>query len=286
MNKPKPHQSEEKERLQKILARAGYGARREIETWIRAGRISINGETAELGVKVDTRDVIRIDGKVISLRAASVAKRKVIIYNKPEGEICSRADPEGRPSVYAHLPTLRGGKWISVGRLDFNTSGLLLFTNDGELANRLMHPSHQVEREYAVRVLGRASDAVLKRLRKGVVLEDGAARFDTISDGGGTGSNHWYYVTLREGRNREVRRLWESQDFKVTRLMRVRFGTIRMPKGLKRRQWRALSPEELTALAEQVDLEPKAEEPTRKSVPQRRRPPERKQRGPQRTRKL
>ena len=221
------------ERLQKVLARAGYGSRREIERWIEDGRIKVNDVTATLGQTVTSVDRIKLDGKTVPMQRVESVKSRLLIYNKPVGEITTRKDPEGRETVFESLPKIRNGRWIAVGRLDINTSGLLLFTTDGELANLLMHPSREVERVYAVRVLGEVSNAVIKDLLKGVMLEDGLARFSDIQDAGGEGANHWYHVTLKEGRNREVRRLWESQGVQVSRLIRIRYGNIELPRWLR-----------------------------------------------------
>lgn len=225
--------------MHKRLAQAGCGSRRAIEEWIRAGRITVNGELAAVGAAVAPGDVVCIDGKIVNWEKAAAPLPRVLIYNKPSGEVCTRSDPEGRATVFDRLPRVEG-RWVAVGRLDFTTLGLLLFTNDGELAHRLMHPSTGMEREYAVRVLGKVDDAMLLRLREGVMLEDGAAHFDGIMDAGGQGSNHWYHVIVREGRNREVRRLWESQGVTVSRLMRVRYGPIALPKGLLPGRYREL----------------------------------------------
>ncbi|MHB8741604.1 MAG: 23S rRNA pseudouridine(2605) synthase RluB [Sulfuricaulis sp.] len=216
------------EKLQKVLARAGLGSRRQIERWIEEGRITVNGEPANLGARITPDQAIRVDGRHVPMHV-SQAKPRLLIYHKPEGEVCTRSDPQGRTTVFDKLPSLRGARWIVVGRLDYNTSGLLLFTTDGELANRLMHPSHEIDREYAVRVLGKVNDAMLARLKEGVMLEDGPAHFDSILDAGGVGANHWYHVVLKEGRNREVRRLWEAVGIKVSRLIRVRFGPVQLP---------------------------------------------------------
>lgn len=244
------------EKLQKVLARAGFGSRREIESWISEGRISVNGKLATLGDRVSASDVIRVDGHVVSKTRLEHSHRcRVLLYHKPVGEVTSRSDPEGRPSVFDNLPGLRNGRWIAVGRLDINTSGLLLFTNDGELANRLMHPSYTIEREYAVRVLGEVVPETLQQLREGVELDDGPARFNAIVDGGGEGANHWYHVTLDEGRNREVRRLWESQGVTVSRLIRVRYGPIAMPRRIRPGRWEELKGEELSLLRQSVGLE-------------------------------
>lgn len=242
------------EKLQKVLARAGYGSRREIETWIEAGRITVNGQPAKLGDRVGEHDKICIDGQPPQTHRLNGVKRRVLAYYKPEGEVCTRADPEGRATIFDHLPMLRNGRWIAVGRLDLNTSGLILLTTDGELANRLMHPSREIEREYAVRVLGRVDAEMLERLRTGIMLDDGAAHFDVIIDAGGEGANHWYHVILKEGRNREVRRLWESQGVKISRLTRVRYGPIALRRGLRKGQWEELGQDEVQALAQTVEL--------------------------------
>lgn len=213
-------------RLQKALADAGLGSRREIEGWIAEGRVRVNGEVAKLGDRVTPADRIRIDGREVERRMARRAPLRVIACNKPEGELVTRHDPEGRPIVFTRLPRLKAGRWIAVGRLDVNTSGLILFTNQGELANRLMHPSREVEREYAVRVLGEVPEAALARLTAGVELDDGPARFERIAEAGGEGANRWYHVVLREGRNREVRRLWEAAGCTVSRLIRIRYGNV------------------------------------------------------------
>jgi len=228
--------SEKSEKLQKVLARAGHGSRREIETIISAGRVSVDGKVATLGDRVEvTQSIkIRIDGHLISVKESVEQICRVLAYYKPEGELCTRSDPEGRPTVFDRLPKLRGARWIAVGRLDVNTCGLLLFTTDGELANRLMHPSREVEREYAVRVFGEVDDDKIKQLSRGVQLEDGPAAFKSIKFTGGEGINQWYNVTLTEGRNREVRRLWEAVGVQVSRLIRVRYGDIQLPKGLPR----------------------------------------------------
>ena len=255
------------ERLQKFLARMGLGSRRQIEDWIRQGRITVNGVPAQLGASVNGAEKIGIDGKLIQVRAFG-QQRRVLAYYKPVGEIASRHDPEGRTTIFEHLPPLRDGRWIVVGRPDLNTQGLLLITNDGELANRLMHPSSQVEREYAVRVLGEVTPDMLKRLREGVPLEDGLARFDEIREAGGDGANHWYHVVLKEGRNREVRRLWESQGVTVSRLTRVRFGPVTLRRGLHPGHWDELDEERMTELLQAVGYAPR---PAPKPEP--RRPP-------------
>ena len=224
------------EKLQKVLARAGHGSRREIEAIISAGRVSVDGKIASLGDRVESNNPlkIRIDGHLVRVAESASEVCRVLAYYKPEGELCTRNDPEGRPTVFDRLPRLNGARWIAVGRLDVNTCGLMLFTTDGELANRLMHPSREVEREYAVRVFGQIDDDKIRQLSVGVQLEDGPAAFKTLKFAGGEGLNQWYNVTLTEGRNREVRRLWEAVGVQVSRLMRVRYGDIVLPKGLPR----------------------------------------------------
>lgn len=240
------------EKLHKVLADAGLGSRREMERWIEAGRVQVNGRLATLGDRVAVTDRLSVDGRPLlrELLADVQPAVRVLLYNKPEAEICTRDDPEGRPTVFERLPKLQGERWVAVGRLDVNTSGLLLFTTDGALANGLMHPSHQVEREYLVRVRGLVDEGVLQRLREGVLLEDGLARFERITAGGGTddGSNRWFYVVLSEGRNREVRRLWESQGLQVSRLKRVRYGSITIPPVVRRGQYLELPAEQVEAL--------------------------------------
>jgi 23S rRNA pseudouridine2605 synthase len=243
------------DKLQKVLANAGMGSRREMEKWIEAARISVNGKIATLGDRVEPADKIRVDGNPLSTPNDAPACR-VLMYNKPEGELCSRKDPEGRATVFDRLPNIRNGRWIAVGRLDINTSGLLLFTNDGELANRLMHPKHEVEREYSVRVFGEVEDKMLKRLTDGVELEDGKAKFTHIvkKPGDEESQNTWYNVSLSEGRNREVRRLWESQGVQVSRLMRVRYGTLELQKRLPQGGWVELGLPDLNTLRQSVKL--------------------------------
>lgn len=242
------------EKIQKILANAGLSSRRQIEVWIKEGRIAVNGLIAKLGDRITPNDKVQVDGRDVDLFKSETKKTRVLLYHKPEGEICSRSDPENRPTVFDHLPLLRHGRWISVGRLDFNTSGVLLLTNDGELANRLMHPSTQIEREYAVRIQGPVTPRMLTKLRTGVKLEDGYAHFEQIIDAGGEGSNHWYHVLVKEGRNRFVRRLWESQNVTVSRLIRIRFSDITLPRMLRRGRWEELSKEEINLLLKEVGL--------------------------------
>ncbi|EDM49318.1 23S rRNA pseudouridine(2605) synthase RluB [Marinobacter algicola] len=244
------------ERIQKLLARAGVGSRREVESWIEAGRLSINGKPVEPGQKVTVNDRIDLDGKRLDIAAGAEVVRRVLIYNKPEGEVTTRRDPEGRPTVFDSLPRLRDHRWIAIGRLDINTTGLVLFTTDGELANRLMHPSRQIDREYAVRVFGEVDEAMIKRLSEGVLLDDGMAKFSDISEAGGKGINQWFHVTLLEGRNREVRRLWESQGVRVSRLKRVRYGPIFLPSRLSVGKWEELDQKAVDSLSKAVDLKP------------------------------
>ena len=248
------------ERLQKLLARVGLGSRRQIEDWIRQGRITVNDVPAQLGMLVNGAEKIHIDGKLTPLRPFG-QQRRVLAYYKPVGQITSRSDPEGRPTIFEQLPPLDNSRWIVVGRLDLNTQGLLLLTNDGELANRLMHPSSQIEREYAVRVFGAVTVEMLKRLREGVTLDDGLARFDDLREVGGEGVNRWYHVILREGRNREVRRLWESQGVTVSRLTRVRYGPITLRRGLRTGQWDELNDMQIRALLEAVGVAPLVQAP-------------------------
>lgn len=236
------------ERLNKALSALGIASRRDVEDMIIAGRISVNEEPAHIGQKVTPADRIRVNGKLIQLRFQAKVPR-VVVYHKPEGEIVSRDDPEGRPTVFENLPKLRHGRWISVGRLDFNTSGLLMFTDDGTLANRLMHPRYEMEREYAVRILGQLADEQIERLKTGIELSDGVARFSSIEDRGGEGANHWYHVILSEGRNREVRRMFEALELTVSRLMRVRYGPVLLPAGLKRGKWEDLDEGRVCQLA-------------------------------------
>lgn len=243
------------EKLQKVLAAAGFGSRREMERVIAAGEVQVNGKTAHLGERVNPGDKLQWRGNTFVVPQPARKEVRVILYNKPEGEICSRNDPEGRPTVFDQLPPLKEGRWVSVGRLDINTSGLLLFTNDGELANKLMHPSTGVDREYMVRVQGTVDDATVERLKEGVLLEDGLARFANISAGGGSGgTNTWFYCVIMEGRNREVRRLWESQELRVSRLKRVRYGPIIIPPFVRPGQWLDLSDKEIAELCRRAEV--------------------------------
>jgi len=243
------------DKLQKLLAETGLGSRRTMESWIAAGRVQVNGRTASLGERVTRRDRIRVDGRPIRLERSGGLRVRVLRYHKPAGEVVSRSDPQGRPTVFHALPRLPGGRWVAVGRLDVATSGLLLFTNDGELAQRLMHPAAGLEREYAVRVFGKVSGDLIGRLLAGVELPDGRARFESVERAGGEGQNTWYHVTLKEGRYREVRRLWESQGLQVSRLTRVRYGPIRLPRRLRRGRWEPLAAGDVRALLELAGLE-------------------------------
>ena len=245
------------ERIQKLLARAGLGSRREIESWIRVGRITINGRVANLGDRASESDRIKIDRHVVKLTRTLPASVKVLAYYKPEGEVVTRKDPEGRRTVYVGLPDIKRGKWTAIGRLDINSSGLLLFTTDGELANKLMHPSANIEREYAVRVMGQATEEQLRNMLSGVKLSDGMARFASITDSGGRGLNHWYHVVIMEGRNREVRRLWETQGLVVNRLIRVRYGPCLLPRRKRQGQFWDLTKKEIKDLQLQAGLSKK-----------------------------
>lgn len=240
------------DRIQKLIANAGYGSRRWAERLIEQGRISINNQEAKLGDKAIITDKVTIDGRLIDLGRYSEEETKVLILNKQAGVICSNKDEEGRQSVFEFLPD--NTRWVMVGRLDLNTSGLLLFTNNGDLANKLMHPSSEIDREYAVRVLGKVEDEHINKLTNGIELEDGFAKFHRVTFGGGEGANRWYHVVVREGRKREVRRLWEALDFKVSRLIRTRFSDIRLPEKLRANQSEYLKPKQVQALLKSVDL--------------------------------
>jgi len=257
------------ERIQKYLAHQGAGSRRQIDAMLQQGRISVNGKVAKPGDQIDGREKIAIDGKLLRLQRYE-ARPKILMYHKPIGIVCTRSDPEGRETVYQNLPGLNQGRWVSIGRLDINTSGLLLFTSDGALANRLMHPSYEVEREYAVRVHGAVDQEMLQQLRDGIELEDGPAHFDDIIDSGGSGSNHWYHVVLREGRNREVRRLWEAVGVEVSRLVRVRYDQFNLPKWLKPGKSRFLDDDAVARVYKRLDLEQKSRNPSTSRQPRRR----------------
>ena len=265
-----------RDRLQKVMAQSGYGSRRNIEILIAQGHVTVNGQPAKLGDAVGPGDKVKLDGELLRLRFGEQLPR-VLLYHKPEGEIVSRDDPEGRATVFEKLPKVNGGRWVSVGRLDLNTGGLLLFTTNGELANRLMHPRFEVEREYAVRVMGEITDEHKERLLAGIQIEEDLCKFDSIEDRGGEGSNHWYHVVLREGKNREVRRMLEALGLMVSRLMRVRYGPVALPGFLKRGMMREMNEDEVTELlafsgvnkalpSEEVDdAQPLHIEPERKS---------------------
>ena len=259
------------ERIQKVLARAGLGSRRQIETWIREGKITVNNKPAELGLSISEKDLVKIDGRLVSHASTADTDVRTLLYHKPAGEVTTRKDEAGRPTVFDSLPRIKSARWITVGRLDINTSGVLLATTDGELAHRLMHPSYQIEREYAVRVLGTVDEAILQQLREGVMLEDGMASFAAILDAGGAGANHWYHVLVREGRNREVRRLWESQGLQVSRLIRVRYGPIELPRSLRAGKFQDIDQKEIAKLYAAVKLEAPAPRPQRRPGHKRRR---------------
>lgn len=242
------------ERLHKLLAQSGIGSRREMEELIAEGRVNVNGETAQVGQSASPGDRIKVNGKLVHLKFSNRLPR-VIIYHKPEGEIVSRDDPEHRPTVFTSLPRMSGGRWVAVGRLDFNTSGLLLFTTSGDLANRLMHPRYNLVREYAVRVLGELPEGAKEQLLAGVELDDGVAQFATFEEAGGEGANRWYRVSLFEGRNREVRRMFESVGVVVSRLMRVRYGPFVLPSNLKRGHVLELGEADVKKLMTDFDME-------------------------------
>ncbi len=240
------------DRIQKVLANAGYGSRREIEKLINNGKIKVNGKLATIGQCIEEKDQVAINSRPIRLHQQRKKKPKVLAYYKQAGEVCTRRDEKGRETVFKNLPRLRNSRWISIGRLDLNTTGLLLFTTDGELANKLMHPSSEIEREYAVRVFGRVTKENINTLLDGVELEDGFAKFTDIVDSGGKGTNHWYHVVVMEGRNKEVRRLWESQGVQVTRLIRTRFGSYILPRKKRVGQFWRLDEKEIKSLENSI----------------------------------
>jgi 23S rRNA pseudouridine2605 synthase len=246
--------SKDGERIQKVLARGGVASRREIERWITEGRLKINGVLVKQGAHLKAGDYLQLNDRVLHWEKFALQPTRVLIYHKPTGEIVTRNDPQGRPTIFASLPKLDTSRWIAVGRLDVNTSGLLLITNNGELANKLMHPSTEVEREYAVRILGDVPDEKIELLKKGIQLEDGEAKFDQIYFMGGEGANKWYHVIVSEGRNRLVRRLWEAQNVVVSRLMRVRYGPVVLSDGLRTGKCQELNAKELDLLFEFAGL--------------------------------
>lgn len=259
---PSPAVAEPTQKLQKVLAQTGLGSRRDMEVMISSGRVTVNGEVATIGARVGPSDQIKVGGRIVRAHAGSRLPR-VLLYHKPEGEIASRDDPRGRPSVFERLPALSGSKWISIGRLDFNTCGLLIFTTSGELANRMMHPRFEIEREYAVRVMGKLLPEHLQQLMQGVELDDGMARCERVDLRGGEGANQWCHVVLKEGRNRIVRRLFEKLGFVVSRLMRVRYGPVDLPSRVKRGQYYELTDDETRRLLDWLEaaLEPVASPP-------------------------
>lgn len=241
-------------RLQKLLAAAGLGSRRTVEQWIRDGRITVAGRIAQLGDRAGPADEVLLDGRRIDLQAARSPAREILLYHKPVGEMTTRSDPQGRPTVFERLPQPRAGRWITIGRLDVNTSGLLLFTTDGELAHRLMHPSSEIEREYLVRIRGRPTEFALRQLLEGVMLEDGPARFDRLAQDETDGTHTTFRVVLHEGRNREVRRIWSAIGFEVSRLKRIRYGPVELPRDLKPGGWRLADDEQERALGAVVHM--------------------------------
>jgi 23S rRNA pseudouridine2605 synthase len=272
------------ERLQKVMASAGLGSRRALEKRIGDGGVRVNGKPAGLGTTVSAGDTIDFDSHRWQVVNQDLHQRS-LIYNKPEGEVTSRTDPEGRPTVFDHLPAVKNARWISVGRLDINTTGLLLLTTDGELAHTMMHPSSNVDREYACRIHGQPTDEQLEALRQGVELDDGEARFSDIQAAGGSGENRWFHVTIMEGRNREVRRLWESQGLQVSRLKRVRYGAVFLPKRLRMGNFSEITAREHEILREDVGLPATSVGLTLRPVPGHGRPPPAKKAGAGRSRK-
>jgi 23S rRNA pseudouridine2605 synthase len=259
MNEQVKQPEQQGERLQKVLAQIGLGSRRTMEEWISAGRITVNGEMATLGMRVTEDDVVRADKRIVNIKTSNNNLPRVLLYHKQEGEIVSRDDPEKRVNVFDKLPKLRGMKWIAIGRLDFNTSGLLIFTTSGDLANRLMHPRFEVEREYAVRVQGSMTDEQMEQMvKEGITLKDGPVKFERLTDEGGEGYNHWYRLMLKEGRNRIVRRTFEALGLPISRLIRVRFGIVNLPPRLKRGTLAELGTGEVSQILDWVGMESKA----------------------------
>lgn len=261
-------------KLHKALAQAGLGSRRDMEELVRGGAVTVNGAPATIGARVSAADVIQVNGRTLTPRTEGGPPPRVLLYYKPEGEIVSHDDPGGRASVFDRLPQPRGAKWLAVGRLDINTSGLLILTTSGELANRMTHPRYGLEREYAVRVLGRVSPEQQARLLAGIELDDGMARCDSVHDRGGEGANHWYHIVLREGRNREVRRLFQALGLRISRLMRVRFGSLSLPRNLKRGAFYELSSRETRALVGSLGMQAASETGRPATGPGRRHPNE------------
>jgi 23S rRNA pseudouridine2605 synthase len=258
MTEQAKQQEQQGERLQKVLAQVGLGSRRTMEEWISAGRITVNGEVATLGMRVTEDDLVRADKRLVNIRTSNSNLPRVLLYHKQEGEIVSRDDPEKRANVFDKLPKLRGMKWIAIGRLDFNTSGLLIFTTSGDLANRLMHPRFEVEREYAVRVQGSMTDEQMEQMvKEGITLEDGPVKLERLTDEGGEGYNHWYRLMLKEGRNRIVRRTFEALGLPISRLIRVRFGIVNLPPRLKRGTLAELGSGEVSQILDWVGMESK-----------------------------
>ena len=264
-NRP-PAAPEDTVKLQKALADAGLGSRREIEEWIGAGRVNVNGESAHVGQRIGPGDKVKVNGRLVNLHLGQQRAPRVLLYHKPEGEIVSRDDPQHRASVFDKLPRIRGGRWIAIGRLDFNSCGLLIFSSSGELANRMMHPRYAIEREYAVRLLGELSEEATKQLTSGIQLDDGMARFQRLYPTGGEGANRWYEVTISEGRYREVRRMFEAVGVTVSRLMRVRYGPLALPPRLKRGQVMELSPVDVQSLLKALPPAGKAPESPEESA--------------------
>ena len=240
-----------KTRIHKVLADHGIGSRRGIESLIRQKKVLVNGQLASIGQLVSEKDIFEVEGRTVRLSKKDPTKRRILMYNKKVGEISSRNDPDHKKTIFDSLPKLRSGRWVSVGRLDINTSGLILFTNDGSLANQLMHPSSNIEREYIARVHGQVSDEILNNLMKGVKLDDGFAKFTDVQGGRKGNTNQWFAMVIMEGRTREVRRLWESQGLEISRLKRVRYGTLFLPASLKQGAFKELSKGEINALEHQ-----------------------------------